>query len=151
MRLTVPETDSTRPPGLPAVERRVTVKARASAPNLQATTADITGAVTPKGPGLFPAGSLANLNSQNGAPLPAWSPRSLAPRLRRAAEPGVVPLPKTFNGTRVVIGGFEAPLYFLSDGQLNVQIPTELAPIRSTRSTSKPTAATLCPTASCSR
>jgi len=45
-----------------------------------------------------------------------------------SASPGVIPLPFTFNGTRVLIGALEAPLIFLSDGQLSVQIPTELLP-----------------------
>ena len=43
-------------------------------------------------------------------------------------SPGVLPLVTSFNNTFVVIGGISAPLYFLSDGQLNVQIPYELAP-----------------------
>ena len=45
-----------------------------------------------------------------------------------AVQPGIVPLPKTYNGTRMLVGAFEAPLYYLSDGQLNVQIPNELQP-----------------------
>ena len=38
------------------------------------------------------------------------------------------PLPVTFNGTTVLVGGLSAPLFYLSDGQLDVQIPSELAP-----------------------
>ena len=134
MRLTVPDSglySATWAPG--GVSGAVTVTARANAPNLASTTADITGSVTPnKVPVLFPNRVVNNLNSLNGAPLsPGMVAQvhgsALAPS---TAEPGVLPLRKTFNGTRVLVGAFEAPLYFLSDAQLNVQIPTELAPDR---------------------
>jgi len=39
---------------------------------------------------------------------------------------GAPPLPITFSGTTVLIGGLSAPLYYVSSGQLNVQIPSEL-------------------------
>lgn len=39
----------------------------------------------------------------------------------------VVPLPRQLGGARVLIGGIEAPLFFASPGQINVQIPSELA------------------------
>jgi len=39
---------------------------------------------------------------------------------------GAPPLPMTFSGTTVLVGGLSAPLYYLSGGQLNVQIPSEL-------------------------
>lgn len=39
---------------------------------------------------------------------------------------GAPPLPISFSGTTVLIGGLSAPLYYVSDGQLNVQIPSEL-------------------------
>jgi uncharacterized protein (TIGR03437 family) len=43
-------------------------------------------------------------------------------------SPGLLPLPTLFSGTSVTIGGIAAPLYFLSNGQLDVQIPAELQP-----------------------
>jgi uncharacterized protein (TIGR03437 family) len=39
---------------------------------------------------------------------------------------GAPPLPISFSGTTVLIAGLSAPLYYVSDGQLNVQIPSEL-------------------------
>jgi uncharacterized protein (TIGR03437 family) len=33
-----------------------------------------------------------------------------------------------FSGTFMLIGGIQAPLYFVSPGQLDVQVPVELAP-----------------------
>jgi uncharacterized protein (TIGR03437 family) len=37
-------------------------------------------------------------------------------------------LPTTLNGLSVSIGGFPAPLFYGSDGQINAQLPNELAP-----------------------
>lgn len=37
-----------------------------------------------------------------------------------------MPLPRQLGKTRVWIGGVEAPLFFVSAGQVNIQIPTEL-------------------------
>jgi uncharacterized protein (TIGR03437 family) len=40
---------------------------------------------------------------------------------------GPPPLPPTFNGTTVLVGGLAAPLFYLKPGELDVQIPNELA------------------------
>jgi len=45
-------------------------------------------------------------------------------------SPGTTPLPTQFQNTQLVVGGFVAPLYFLSTSQLNVQIPAELAALQ---------------------
>jgi uncharacterized protein (TIGR03437 family) len=45
-----------------------------------------------------------------------------------AAQPTTIPLPTTFNGTSVIVGGMEAPLYYVSPTQVNAQIPFELQP-----------------------
>jgi uncharacterized protein (TIGR03437 family) len=39
-----------------------------------------------------------------------------------------VPLPTSFNNTSVLIGPYEAPLYYVSDRLVNVQFPVELLP-----------------------
>jgi uncharacterized protein (TIGR03437 family) len=39
-----------------------------------------------------------------------------------------LPVPITFNGTQILVGGFAAPLLYLSGGQLNVHLPSELVP-----------------------
>ena len=36
------------------------------------------------------------------------------------------PLPRELSGTRVTIGGIDAPLYFVSPGQINYEAPAEL-------------------------
>jgi uncharacterized protein (TIGR03437 family) len=38
------------------------------------------------------------------------------------------PLPVNYQGTQVLVGGIDAPIYFVSPSQLNIQIPFELAP-----------------------
>jgi len=37
-----------------------------------------------------------------------------------------LPLPTTLGGTQVLVGGIAAPLFFVSPGQINAQIPPEL-------------------------
>ncbi len=44
--------------------------------------------------------------------------------------PNLLPLPTAFNGTSVLVGAFLAPLYSVSDGQVDIQIPTEAQPNR---------------------
>ena len=44
-----------------------------------------------------------------------------------------IPLPTGLNGTSVFIGGISAPLYFVSSGQVNAQVPFELTAGISTR------------------
>ena len=39
-----------------------------------------------------------------------------------------LPLPTLLGGATVTVGGVAAPLYYSSGGQLNAQIPVELAP-----------------------
>jgi uncharacterized protein (TIGR03437 family) len=49
--------------------------------------------------------------------------------LATVSEPTTeVPLTTLHKGTQMLIGPYEAPLYFVSPGQLNVQVPAELAP-----------------------
>jgi len=113
------------------VSTQMTVSARAAAPNLASANAEITGAVTSnKVPILAPNGTRNTFNPLVGAPLaPGTVAQVYGSNLAALqAAPGVMPLPFRFNGTRVLIGALEAPLIFLSDGQLSVQIPTELQP-----------------------
>jgi uncharacterized protein (TIGR03437 family) len=44
------------------------------------------------------------------------------------AYTGVVPLPTAYKGTSVLIGNRRAPLFYISDGRVDIQIPSELAP-----------------------
>jgi len=109
----------------------MTVTARATAPNLAGAVRNLTGSVTPnKVPILTPNGVWNDLNPVAGAPLaPGTVADVYGSSLATAqADTGVIPLPTLYNGTRMLIGALEAPLYSLSDGQLKVQIPSELPP-----------------------
>ncbi len=45
-----------------------------------------------------------------------------------SGNPGVLPLPPSFQGTSLIVGPYQAPLYFVSAGQLDVQFAGELTP-----------------------
>ncbi len=108
---------------------QVTVTARATAPSLQSATAQIVGAILPNQvPILYPHGTLHNMNPQPGAPLaPGTIVQIYGSGLSPAALQTSLPLPANVNDTIVLIGGIAAPLYYVSDGQINAQIPLELA------------------------
>ncbi|MSV29011.1 MAG: hypothetical protein EXQ52_09745 [Bryobacterales bacterium] len=110
---------------------KMTVSSTASTSGLTPATAVISGAVNPnKAPVLTPNGTVSNLNAKVGAALaPGTVAAIFGSELASSAEsPSSVPLPTSFKGTTVLIGGLEAPLYFVSSGQINAQIPAELAP-----------------------
>jgi uncharacterized protein (TIGR03437 family) len=108
----------------------VTMTARATAGNLSASTTTL-GAVAPNAPVILaPHGTLNNLNPQVGNPLaPGTIVAIYGSKLATTAtSPGQVPLPNSFQGTSVVVSGLSAPLYYVSDGQINAQLPAELTP-----------------------
>jgi uncharacterized protein (TIGR03437 family) len=113
------------------VTPQMVVTLQAAAGTLQPATAQLTGGVSQnQAPVLAKDGTLHNLNPVVGGAL---APGTIAQvygsgLAAPTASPGTLPLPTTFNGTLMLIGGISAPLYFLSSGQLNVQIPSELAP-----------------------
>jgi uncharacterized protein (TIGR03437 family) len=47
-----------------------------------------------------------------------------------AQSPGVLPLLNQFSGTFMLIGAIQAPLFYVSSGLINVQVPVELTPNR---------------------
>jgi uncharacterized protein (TIGR03437 family) len=109
----------------------VSINVTASAPGYPAATSRITGAVVPNAvPVLTPNGTLHSFDPLVGAALApgtivAIYGQNLA---AMAAQPTTIPLPTTFNGTSVIVGGMEAPLYYVSPTQVNAQIPFELQP-----------------------
>jgi uncharacterized protein (TIGR03437 family) len=109
----------------------VTVTVRAVAGTMS-TSAIYTGAITPNiAPAVAPNGTVNNLFVQPGAAL---APGTIAAIYGSSmsggltGQPGQVPLITKFQGTSVVIGGRLAPFYYASDGQLDVQLPSELNP-----------------------
>ena len=112
---------------------RVTVTVDAIAAGLASANSQLTGEINANSqppPSLARNGTLHNLNPVVGAPL---APNTVAQVFGTglASSPvstGLVPLATEFNGTSMLVGAFQAPLYFLSPNQLTVQIPAELAP-----------------------
>jgi uncharacterized protein (TIGR03437 family) len=109
---------------------QVTILARASAPGFPAAaTVQIPGQVAPNtAPVLAPNGTLDIFHPQVGAGLgPGNIVQIYGTGLAaQTSSPTVLPLPTQINGTLVIIGGTEAPLYYVSPGQINAQIPFEL-------------------------
>ena len=113
------------------VTPQMVVTLQAAAGTLQSATAQLTGGISQnQAPVLAKNGTLHNLNPVVGGPLaPGTISQVYGSGLAATTvSPGILPLPTTFNGTFMLIGGISAPLYYLSNGQLDVQIPSELAP-----------------------
>lgn len=111
----------------------VTITFAASAGSLQASTAQLGGGVNKNAlapPVLFDNGTVNNTNPLAGARVAPGTVAAIYGQNLASAtvSPGLLPLPTQFSGTSVIIGGVSAPLYFLSSGQLNIQIPAELKP-----------------------
>jgi uncharacterized protein (TIGR03437 family) len=80
-------------------------------------------------PALATNGTLNNLNTLIGGALsPGDVAQVFGSNLSTTTGSTVnVPLVRTFNGTDLRIGGLDAPLFYVSGGQLTAQIPAELA------------------------
>jgi uncharacterized protein (TIGR03437 family) len=110
---------------------QISINLRASAPGLADAISQISGAVTPNAaPVLTPHGTLHSFDPLVGAALaPGTIVQIYGENLAsQTAQPSAIPLPPVLNGTSVIIGGIESPLYFVSAGQVNAQIPFELEP-----------------------
>jgi uncharacterized protein (TIGR03437 family) len=114
-------------PARPSSE--VAINITANAPGFPQATSQIAGAVVPNAvPVLTPNGTLHVFDSLIGGALaPGTIVAIYGQNLAATAQPTTtIPLPNTLNSTSVVIGGSEAPIYFVSPGQINAQIPFEL-------------------------
>jgi uncharacterized protein (TIGR03437 family) len=95
---------------------------------LQPATALLYGGIAPNQtppPTLVPGGTLNNLNPVVGAPL---SPGTISAVYGTGLAPasvstGPAPLPTMYGSTFALVGAVRAPLYFLSSGQINLQVP----------------------------
>jgi uncharacterized protein (TIGR03437 family) len=108
---------------------QVTINVTASAPNFAAATSPISGAVAPNAvPLLTPHGTLHSFDPLVGAALaPGTIVEIFGQNLASAtATSNTVPLLNTMSGSSVIIGGMQAPLYYVSPGQIDAQIPFEL-------------------------
>jgi uncharacterized protein (TIGR03437 family) len=113
-----------------ATEGGVAVRTEAFGRGLTAVF-DLVGGVAPQAtPVLTPNGVVNNYDPRSGAPL---APGTVVQIYGSGLAGGTVEtplqdgrLPDRFNDVAVLIGGMRAPLYFLSPGQINAQIPFEL-------------------------
>ncbi len=106
-----------------------------AAGTLKPATAKLTGLVTPnQAPFLAPNGILNNSNPLVGAALaPGTVAEAFGLGLTTSANPvapGVSPLLTQFQNSQLIVGGFVAPLYFLSNTQLDIELPAELATLQ---------------------
>jgi len=114
-----------------SVSSQMQVTLRATAGSLQPAVFELLGSISQnQAPFLARNGTVHNLNPVSGAALAPGTIAQVygAGLATGVATPNFLPLPPSFNGTSVLVGGFAAPLYYLSAGQLDVQIPNELQP-----------------------
>jgi uncharacterized protein (TIGR03437 family) len=105
--------------------------ANATASGFPPATVQIVGQVTPNAaPLLTPNGILDAfaIAAEPGVPLaPGTIVHIYGSNLTAQTTPGTtIPLASTLDQTSVIIGGLQAPLYFVSPGQINAQVPFEL-------------------------
>ncbi|MEX2262557.1 MAG: IPT/TIG domain-containing protein [Bryobacteraceae bacterium] len=110
----------------------VAVTATASAPNLALASIAINGEVAAnKAPILLPNATVHAFAPRPGGPLaPATAMALYGSDFATSTASASPPYPKTLNGVSVIVGGVEAPLYYVSPGQINAQLPAEHSPDR---------------------
>jgi adhesin/invasin len=110
---------------------QMTVIAHATAAGYPEASVQVVGAATPNSaPVLTPHGTLHSFDPLVGAALaPGTIIQIYGQNLAsETSQPNTIPLPTTMNGTSVIVGGIPAPLYYVSPGQINAQLPFELSP-----------------------
>jgi uncharacterized protein (TIGR03437 family) len=114
-------------PGTASASMGVTVRANLDPyPEVSQT---FTGAVQASAaPVLNRGGTVNNLNPRLDDPVAPGTVAALfgshlAPQ---AISPGFLPLPTSVQGTFVLVGGLQLPLFYVSDGQINAQLPVEM-------------------------
>ncbi len=116
-----------------SVTAQMSITLNATSGSLQPATALLTGGVAQNA---TPPPVLANngiVNAFNRVAGGALSPGTIVESYGSglasgSGSTGAPPIPLTFNGTQMLVGGLAAPLFYLSTGQLDVQVPAELAP-----------------------
>lgn len=118
----------------------MTVTVNGASGTLQPAVAQFVGGVNPNAspaPTLVPNGTLhiffdvASAAALGGGLAPGNVAQVYGTGLASAAlSPSVVPLVNQFDGTFMLVGDIQLPLFYISPTQLDVQIPVELAPNR---------------------
>jgi FG-GAP-like repeat/Putative Ig domain/Beta-propeller repeat len=112
------------------VASQVTVAGLATAQGLASANVRITGEVRPNNPPILVANTPTHVfNPVIGGSLAPGSIVSIyGSNLAAASTPSSAPLGTNLGNTSVVIGGTYAPLYYVSPGQINAQVPFGLTP-----------------------
>jgi uncharacterized protein (TIGR03437 family) len=111
---------------------QVTISARATASSFPAANVQITGQVTPNAAPLLTLNGTLNafaIAAEPGVPVAPGTIVQIygANLASQVTQASTIPLPTSLNQTSVIIGGLLAPLYYVSPGQINAQVPFELA------------------------
>ena len=116
----------------PRATGSVVVSATASAAGLGTTHADVIGTVTESqdAPVLYQNRVVSSFDPRPGAPLAPGTPVQMfgSALSSETDSAGTVPLPVALAQTSMLIGSIRAPLFYVSPGQVDAQIPPELAP-----------------------
>jgi len=112
------------------VASQVTITGLAMAPGLTTATVQITGQVRPNNPPTLLANNPTQVwNSVIGGSLaPGTIIQLYGSNLAAQVVKSPAPLQTELGQTSVLIGGVPAPLYYVSPGQINAQVPFELTP-----------------------
>ena len=111
------------------VQQNMSVTIRADAAPYDEAVLTLTGNVEMKvAPVLIRGGTVNNSNPQLDAPLAPGTVVALfgANMSSGTNSPGVLPLLNSINGSYVLVGGEQLPLYYASPGQINAQLPVDL-------------------------
>ena len=114
-----------------ATAPQVTITARATATGFPAASITLLGQVTRNAAPVLAANGTVNIFVPvTGSPLaPGTIVQIYGSNMAAAATSfSTVPLTTSLGNTQVLIGGIPAPLYYVSSGQINAQVPFELAP-----------------------
>jgi uncharacterized protein (TIGR03437 family) len=113
-----------------SVASQVTVAGLATAQGLASAAVQITGEVRPNNPPTLAANTPTLVfNPVIGASIAPGSIISIyGSNLAAEATPSSSTLGTTLNNTQVLIGGTYVPLFYVSPGQINAQVPFEFTP-----------------------
>jgi uncharacterized protein (TIGR03437 family) len=113
-------------------QSQVAINMAATAAGMKAATVQVaTGQVKPNPTPLLVPNATTNIfNPQIGGALAPGTVVQLygSNLAAQTTQPASLPLPTTVASTSVLIGGIPAPLFYVAPGQINAQVPFELAP-----------------------
>ena len=112
---------------------QVTLTGSATAPGLTAARVQVSGKVTPNSAPVLTPGAMLNVFNPaiGGGIAPGTAVEIFGSSLAAAGTSTIasaLPFLTTLSNVSVVIGGIPAPLYYVSPGQINAEVPFELTP-----------------------